>query len=94
MATTQITLKPETGLDPSNYSYGCVGTVYANVHESDNAVQFNYCPECYLGQQFDGGERESKDLISASLLAGIRKGLEEFRQGLSDWTDSDNEKEN
>ena len=56
--------------------------------------KFNYRPGCQLGQQFDGGERESKDLISASLLAGIRKGLEEFRQGLSDWTDSDNEKEN
>jgi len=39
-------------------------------------------------------ERESKDLISASLLAGIRKVLEQFRLGISNWTDSDSEKEN
>jgi len=38
--------------------------------------KFYYCPECYLGQQFDEGERESKNFISASLLAGT---LEKFK---------------
>jgi len=40
-------------------------------------------------------ERESEDLISASLLANTdfnRKVLEQFRLGMSGWTDSDSEK--
>ena len=39
-------------------------------------------------------ERENEDLISAALLAGIRKVPEQFRLGMSDWTDSDSQKEN
>ena len=41
--------------------------------------------------------RENQDLISASFLAGIdfnKKVLEQFRLGMSHWTDSDSEKEN
>ena len=42
-------------------------------------------------------ERESEDLISASLLARIdfnRKVLEQFRLGMSNWTDTNGEEEN
>ena len=42
-------------------------------------------------------KRESEDLISVSLPASLdfnRKVLEQFRLGMSDWTDSDSEKEN
>jgi len=42
-------------------------------------------------------ERESEDLISASLLASIdfnRKVPDQFRLRMSDWTDSNSEKEN
>ena len=58
MATIQIILvvKP----DWCYYSYGCVGTAYTNVHGSDNTVQIYYRPERYLGQRFDGEERERR----------------------------------
>jgi len=66
-----------------------MGTAYANIRGSDNAVQIQLLswvlakPAVWWRR-----ERESEDLISASLLARIdfnRKVLELFRLGMSNW---------
>ena len=72
-----------------------MGTAYADVCGSDTAVQIQILSWVLARLALDG--RENQDLISASFLAGIdfnKKVLEQFRLGMSHWTDSDSEKEN